>query len=115
MKTSVLLLSAVIALFSFTALAAEAPLSARAAANQPRVVSAAETSLVALAYVAAPAPISARAQANQIKLLKGTGTGASSTLTCVAKMSGGPQAIKACTEHPETMPGCQPMSLAITK
>ncbi len=114
MKTpQVLLLGAVVAAFSFTSLAADAPISPRAWANQTRTVSS-TTPVVTIAYVDAPTPISARAAANQSKILKGTGSEASSTLACT-KMSGGPKAIKACMENPATMPGCNPVTIAPLK
>ena len=117
MKLQVLLLGAVVAAFSFTAFAADAPFSARAAANQPKVVSSTtETPANTLVYVDAtsPTPISARAQANQTKVVKGTDSDANSTLAC-RKMSGGPKAINACMEHPGTMPGCNPVTVAPLK
>ena len=117
MKISALLLSAMAATFALSSLAAEAPISARAAANQTKMVSRTEaTPAVTLAYVGATAPaISARAQANQSRVLKGTNNDPSSTLTCRNMLGSGPKAIQACTEHPATMPGCNPVTVAPLK
>jgi len=108
MNTKVLLLGAVVAAFSFTSFATDAPFSARAQANQIKVVPrsvAAPASTIAYVDGTASAQLSPRAQANQIKVVKGTASDRNPALECVKNMVGSPKAVAECSSH-TTMPGC---------
>lgn len=116
MNTKILLLGAVVTAFTFTTFAARPVLSARAQANQIRVVSnAGSASDVTAGYVtpAAPALLSARAQANQIRTVKGVIVERNPYLDCRNTMTGSsPKAIAACSET-VAMSGC--VSVAMQK
>ena len=114
MKTTILLLSAIVATFSFTALAGTGAQSLKAS---PSLSLPAAASLTTIAYVeaASPALLTPRAQSSQSRTLKGTSSETSVAFACAKNMSGGPKAIQACAEHPATMPGCNPTTVTAMK
>jgi len=113
MNTKVLLLGAVMVVFTGTTFATDALLSPRAQASQNKVVpSSVATPLSTIANVDASSQLSPRAQANQIKVIKGVASNQRSTLECRSNMPGSPRAVGECSQH-ATMPGC--LTVAVMK
>ena len=113
MNTKVLFLGVVVAAFSFSAMAAAAPFSARAQSNFPPAShSAVTTPGVTITYVAASTSLlSPRAQANQSHVIKGVVNEINPALTCQKTMSGSPKTVAECSAH-TTMPGCMTLVAA---
>ena len=114
--TKVLLLGAVVAAFSFTALAQSgaaaflrAPILREPVSNTPAVEP------VTITYVnSSSALLSPRAKGNEIKVVKGVANDSNPALACRNNMAGSPKQVAECISH-TTMPGCQTMTVAPLK
>ena len=106
MKIQVLALSAIVTALAFSSFAAEPLLSPRAAGNQIKISSDADTVATTVDYVAAPsALLSPRAACNQLKAVKGVASETTPALACLATMNGTPKVVTECSSH-ANMPGC---------
>jgi hypothetical protein len=104
--TNKILLAAAVAAFTLTSFASQPLLSPRAAGNQPKVASTAETPAVTIAYAdSASGQLSPRASVNQIKHVAGIASDTNPAAVCRANMDGSPKAVTECSSH-MTMPGC---------
>ena len=112
MNTKILVLGAAVAAFAFNSFAAQPLLSPRAAGNQIKTASRAESAApaVTVAYVeTAPTLLSPRAAGNQIKVLKGVSNEINPVTDCRNNMAGTPRAVTECTSH-ATMPACKTLA-----
>jgi len=114
MKSKVLLLGAVVAVFSFTSFAADALLSPRTQGNQIKTINrTVNTPALTVAYVTPANTLpSPRAQGNQVKVAAGIADDSNPALACSKGMAGSPKAVAECSQH-TTMPGC--ITVASTK
>jgi hypothetical protein len=106
----VTLSAAALAAITINVSAGEALLSPRAAGNQIKAapgVTAAQPSFTTQA-------VSPRAAGNQITTVASVPNDVNPTIGCLG-MAGSPKAIQACAEHPATMPGCNPVTVAPLK
>jgi hypothetical protein len=107
MKTKILLLGAVVAAFTVTAMATNPVFSPRAAGNQARIAnSPVSATVVTSAYAdTTTAVLAPRAAGNQLKVVKGLNGDINPALVCAKSMGGSPKAVAECTAH-TTMPAC---------
>ncbi|MDR3456525.1 MAG: hypothetical protein P4N60_03705 [Verrucomicrobiae bacterium] len=106
MKSTVLLLGAVVATFAITTFATEPLLSPRAAGNQIKHVAAVDAPATTITYVDAnSALLTPRAAGNQIQVVKGGNNDVNAASACAKTMGGSPKLVAECTSH-TTMPGC---------
>jgi hypothetical protein len=117
MKARILLTTigvAALAAITININASDALLSPRAQGNQIKVAPAvaADRNLVAENQGATVSP---RAQGNQTKTVASVANDVNPTMACARNMKGSPKAIQACVEHPGTMPGCNPVTVAPLK
>jgi len=89
-------------------------LSPRAAGNQinPAAGIAHDPNLINTTGIVMVTP---RAAGNQVAAAAGTTTETTPAMACARTMTGNPKTIQACAEHPATMPGCNPATVAVLK
>jgi hypothetical protein len=94
--------------------AGDALLSPRAAGNQTKIAptATADRNLVAENQGVAVSP---RALGNQTTTVASVANDVNPTMACARNMNGSPKTIQACVEHPGTMPGCNPVTVAPLK
>jgi hypothetical protein len=106
--------AAALAAITINVNASDALLSPRAAGNQIKHVSgiANDPNLVNTTGIVV---ISPRAQGNQATTVASVANDVNPAVACARNMNGSPKAIQACVEHPGTMPGCNPVTVAPLK
>ena len=94
--------------------ASDAYLSPRAAGNQIKHFAGTynDPNLVDTTGIVVVSP---RAAGNQTKTVASVANDVNPTMACARNMNGNPKAIQACVEHPGTMPGCNPVTVAPLK
>ena len=117
MKTRILLASigaAALAAAAVNVNAGDVYLSPRATGNQIKHVAglANDPNLVNTTGIIVVAP---RAAGNQTQTVAGMSTETTPAMACARMMVGSPRTIQACVEHPATMPGCNPVTVAPLK
>ena len=111
MKSTVLLLGAVVAAFAITTFATEPLLSPRAAGNQIKHVSAVATPTVTITYTDSTALLTPRAAGNQAKTVKGVNSDVNPAMACRKNMGGSsPKVVAECAAH-TTMPCCATVAM----
>ena|ERR1017187_8959147 len=105
--------AAALAAITINVNASDALLSPRAAGNQIKQVSviANGPNLVNTTGIVVVSP---RAVGNQTTTVASVPNDVNPTIACLG-MAGSPKAIQACAEHPGTMPGCNPVTVAPLK
>jgi len=113
MKTRILLAAIVTAALTTITInvgAGEAALSPRAAGNQIKT-----SSGITQAQPVFPSQaISPRALGNQSQTVAGVANDVNPAIACRGMLAT-PKAVQACAEHPATMPGCNPVTVAPLK
>ena len=117
MKTRILLATigaAALTAITINVSAGEAYLTPRAAGNQTKHVSgiANDPNLVDTTGIVV---ISPRALGKQATTVASVANDVNPAVACASNMNGSPKTIQACVEHPGTMPGCNPVTVAPLK
>jgi len=114
MKARILLSIIAVAALAVTTInvsASETLLTPRAVGNQVKTVS----GITAAQPAFSTQSVSPRAAGNQSQTVAGVADDVNSVLACRSMMIGSPKAVQACAEHPGTMPGCNPVTVAALK